>query len=237
MTGLRFDLRAMQKAYERKFSKVQAGAFRTEVARFTKRVLQTSIRLTPVRSLATITAAQRRQYANRINYITSVHELIDPTLIVKDGIEWLYANGRWWAATYRHLPDEIETIHQELLAERDRRLQTSEGDFIAARAQARFLYQRSWWQAGQSLGINVTGVAPEVIASHSRHNPPQDPPKAYGQWRGGKYVISVVIQNPFLEQDSEYKPFSGKAILAQATQIEQPAFMAEVESKLARLIA
>lgn len=237
MTGLQFDLRAMQKSYERKFSRVTADAFRPEVARFTKRTLQTAIRLTPIRSLATIAAAQRKQYASRINYITSIHELIDPTLIVKDGVEWLYANGRWWAASYWNLPAEIETIHQELLSERDRRLQTSEGDFIAARAQARFLYQRSWWQAGQSLGINVTGVMPEIIASHSRHNPPEDPPKAYGQWRGGKYILSVVIVNPFLEQESKYKPFSGKDILAQATAQNTPAFLSEVESKLERLIA
>lgn len=227
----------MKTAYERKFSKVQASAFRPEVARFTKRTLQTAIQLTPVRSLQTIEAAQRKQYANRVNYIHSIHEVEDPTLIVKDNVEWLYAHGRWWAASYWDLPSEIEAIHQDLLAERERRLQTSEGDFIAMRAQARFLYQRSWWQAGQSLGINVTGTGGGIINSHSRHNPPVDPPKAYGQWRGGKYVLSVVIENPFLEQESRYKPFSGKEILSDATSRETAVFLAEVETKLARLLA
>lgn len=237
MTGLRLNVRALQSAFERKLSKVRADAFRPEIARLVKRTLQTAIRLTPVRELSLIRAAQARQYQNRINHIPSVHELEDPTLIVKDGVHWLYAHGKWWPATYRHLPDEIDSIYQELLSERERRLQTSEGDFIAMRAQARFLYPRSWWQVGQSLSINITGAGAEIRNAHSRHNPPKDPPKAYGQWRGGKYVLSVVIANPFLEEESRYKPWSGKDILAAATQIEKAAFNAEVESKLGRLMA
>lgn len=237
MTGLRLNLRAMQSAYERKFSKVQVGAFRDEIARFTKRTLQTAIRLTPVRDLSLIQKNQRKQYANRVSYIPSVHELQDPTLVVKAGIHWLYANSRWWPVSYRELPDEIDGIYHELLSERDRRLQTSEGDFIAMRSQARFLYPRSWWQVGQSLSINITGTGQDIRAAHSRHEPPKDPPKAYGQWRGGKYVLSVVVYNPFLEIESRYKPWSGKDILAQATAIERPVFNSEVNSKLARLMA
>lgn len=237
MTGLRLSLRAMQSAFEQKLSRVQASAFRDQVARFAKRTLQTAIELTPARDLALIQENQRKQYANRVGYIPSVHSLEDPTLIVKDGVHWLYCNSRWWPASYRNLPDEIDGIYHELLSEHERRMQTSEGDFIAMRAQARMLYKKSWWQVGQSLSINVTGAGQEIRNAHSRHNPPKAPPKAYGQWRGGKYVISVVITNSFLEQESRYKPFSGKDILTKATEINRVVFDRECAEKLGRLMA
>lgn len=238
MTGLRINLRDFRQQFERRLMRVTADAFRPEVARFAKRTLQTAIELTPVRPLATIQKAQRKQYANRIGHIPSVHTLEDPTLVVKpDGVHWLYANGQWWAASYRHLPDEIAGIYQELLSEHERRANTSESEFVAERAQARFLYQRTWYQVGSSLGINITGAGADVRNARSRHNPPKDPPRAYGQWRGGKYALSISIQNPLLEQESRYKPFSGKAILAKAVAINKPSFDSEYAAKLERMMA
>lgn len=236
MTGLRLDARSLARQFQQKLSKVTADAFRPEVTKFAKRTLETCVKLTPIRPLATIRAAQKKQYANRVNNIPSVHTLEDPTLIVKDDVHWLYAQGRWWPASFRELPSDIQAIHDELNSERERRLETSEGDFIAMRAQARFLYRRSWWEAGQSIGLSIS-VDQAVIDSHSRHNPPANPPKAYAQWRGGKNVLSVVIFNPFLETESRYKPFSGKAILLQATEINRPRFDADLSVKLARLMA
>lgn len=235
--ALRLDARKLVAQIDRKFRRVEASQFRPEVAAHAKRVLSRCIKTTPVRSVSKIIAAQRKQYANRINYIPSVHELIDPTLIVKpDDSHWLYVNAQWYAASYRHLPPEVDGIYQELLMERERRMQTAGGDFIEERAQARFLYRRSWWQVGQSLGLNVDASA-AVIGSYSRHNPRKEPRKAFGQWRGGKNVLSIAIQNQFLEEPSRYKSFSGKAILEKATQSDLPTFFNSVETKLQQLIA
>jgi hypothetical protein len=62
-----------------------------------------------------------------------------------------------------------------------------------------------------------------------------NPPKAYGQVRGGKNVIAIVVSNPFLEQQSRYKDFSGKQILAQAQAKHVGAYQRAMQRRLARI--
>lgn len=213
-----------------------AADFAPEVRRFLSRSLTTAIQLTPALSLGTIRAAQRKQYANRINYIPSVHDLIDPTLIVKsDGTQWLYTGNKWYRPDMWKLSDDVWNTYMSLLNERDRRLETNESDFIEDRAQARFLYKKSWWQIGQSAGVSVQASS-AVKDAFSRHNPPKDPPKGYAQIRGGKTAYSIVVYNPFLEQESRYKRFSGKAILAEAMAQHQAQFEAEVLERQTKAI-
>ena len=234
--GLRLDVRKLAQEFERKRSRITASAFRPELKKFAANALTSAMNETPSRSLGKIQAAQTKQYHNRVSYIPSVHSLEDPTLIVNDaGEHWLFAGGKWYPASYRTLPAEIDAILSELETERDRRLSTPMGSFIAERAQARFLYKRAWFEAGQSLGIQLPAGS-DITQSHSRHNPPRQPPKGYGQWRGGKNVISVVVFLPLLERPSRYIEFSAKDILAKATAAHYPDFAAEVAVKLNRLL-
>lgn len=214
----------------------RASDFAPETRRFLSRTLTTCVSLTPARSLATIRAAQRKQYANRVNYIPSVHDLLDPTLIVKsDGTQWLYAGQKWYRPDVWQLSDDVWNTYQSLLSERERRLETEESDFIEHRAQARFLYKKSWVEVGQSAGVSVNASG-AVRQSETRRDPPKDPPKGYAQIRGGNTVYSIVVYNPFLEQDSRYKPFSGKTILAQAMAQHQAQFEAEVLARQTKAI-
>lgn len=213
---------------------IRASDFAPDVQQFLKRSLTTALQLTPARNLSTIQTAQRKQYAHRINYIPSFHELLDPTLIVKaDGSQWLYSGGKWYRPDAWKLPNQQWADYQVLLAERDRRMQTARDTFVDERAQARFLYKHSWWEVGQSVGIDVP-CSQDVKDAHSRHNPAKAPPKGYAQNRGGESVFSIVVYNPFLEQDSEYKPFSGKAILAQAMQQHRAKFDKDVAERQTR---
>jgi hypothetical protein len=237
--AIRLDIRKIAKKIQSDLKGVTASEFRPELARHAKRTLDTAARLTPQRNLSVIRRNQAFQYDNRTNYIPSIHELIDPTLIVKDDVYWLYANGKWWAASYRELPDEISGILATLVDERERRLATSVSEFVAERAQARFLYRKSWWQVGRSIGVPVS-VSSEVQQSHSRpyHDPASNPPQGYGQWRGGKHVLSVVIYNPLLQTPTKYfHEKSGKEILAEAAKINHPAFMGEIAAKLSKMMS
>lgn len=235
MTGLRIDTKRLNRLIEEK-KRVRADEFRAELQRFAKRTLESAMKATPVRAASVIRDNQKRQYHNRVSYIPSVHTIEDPTLIVKPDAHWLYAGGKWYAATYRHIPDDIQAIYDQLLTEHFRRLATPEGAFITERMQARYLYRKSWWQVAQSLGIEVKG-GPQITTAHSRHNPRKEPPRAFGQWHGGKDVLSISVQNKFLEIESRYKPFSGKAILAGAINLHQARFLSDVEKKLNKLVA
>lgn len=235
MTGFRI-VSPLAKVFRSLREGVKASVFEPDVSAFLKKSLTTAIQLTPARNLSTIKRAQKKQYAHRINYIPSFHELIDPTLIVKqDGDQWLYAGGKWYRPDQWKLPDDVWTVYSELSEERDRRLETEEQAFIANRAQARFLYKKSWWEVGQSVGIDVP-CSQQVKVAHTRRKPPIAPPKGYAQRRGGKGIYSIVVYNPFLEEESAYKPFSGKAILAQAMQKHKSDFDDKVAKRQTRLI-
>ncbi len=237
-TGLKID--TITGVLGRRIAKLkqstQASSFRPELERHVSRVLTDCIAMTPARPEAKITAAQRGQYKARINAIPSVHTLTDPALRVNDmGEEWIHANGKWYRSDW-HLPDEVYAAYQQLAEERARRMSTLESEFIANRLQARWLYQRSWWQVAKSLGIALS-VAAQIIASHTRRKPAKEPPKGYGQWRGGKSVLSVVIRNPFLDAAGRYWNGNGQQILAQSTAKNLPRFQKEVNDKIKREIS
>lgn len=242
MTGFRFVSPAAR-VFKTLRTASRASDFAPDVKLFLKRSLTTAIQLTPARSLQLINKAQRTQYAHRINYIPSFHELLNPTLIVKgDGSQWLYCGRKWYRPDEWHLPDAVWSEYQTLIAERDRRMDTSREDFVKERAQARFLYKRSWWEIGQSVGIDVP-CSQQVKDSHSRRTPSQlrnghkqNPPKGYAMERGGKDIYSIVVVNPFLEQTTAYWVLSGKSIIAEAMQKHRAKFEERVADKQAQLI-
>lgn len=236
--ALKIDIRRLAKKIQNNLKGVTAETFRPELQRYAKRTLESCVKITPQRNLSLIKRNQAKQYENRVNYIPSIHDLIDPTLIVRDDVYWLYANGKWWPASYRALPAEIDAVLQDLVQERERRLETSVSDFVAERAQARFLYRKSWWQVSTSIGTPIS-VSSDMKESHSRpyHLPSGDPPRGYGQWRGGKHVLSVTVWNPFLQRPTKYwREKSGKEILAQASAENYPRFMGEVSAKLGKIL-
>lgn len=238
MTGLRIapQLGVLGKRLERLKRTMSASEFKPELATYAKRTLEDCVRTTPVRSEAIITKAQATQYDHRVNYIPSVHTLHNPTLIVNDtGEHWIYVNEKWYNGEW-HLPDEVYAAYQELLIERERRMQTSRSEFINERKQARFLYRRSWYQVAQSLGLALS-VGAAIINSRTRKKPPKEPPKAYGQWRGGAKVLSVVIRNVFLDIRTKYWNGNGKQILAQAQAKNRAAFIKACSDKAKREIS
>lgn len=237
-TRLRVDTitGTLRKRLDRLGRTLQANEFRPELQRYTTRVLNDCIAQTPARSEAKIVTAQRKQYRNRINAIPTVHELTDPALRVNEmGEEWIYSSGKWYNAIWR-LPDEVWADYSMLSDERNRRMATLESEFIEKRKQARWLYKRSWYQVAVSLGLSITAAA-QIISSHTRRKPAVAPPKAYGQWRGGKGVLSVVIRNPFMDEKSRYAPGNGDQILARATAKERPRFLKECNDKVKREIS
>jgi hypothetical protein len=111
----------------------------------------------------------------------------------------------------------------------------SRDTFIEQRAQARFLYRKSWMQCAESARLRVTASS-AVKASVTRRRPEKNPPKGYVQWRGGKDVLSLVIFNPFLDQKSRYKPFTSKQILDKASAKERPRFKRDTENRIRRAL-
>jgi hypothetical protein len=238
MTGLRLDtaIGTISKRLATLRGKLSASSFKPELERFTARTLSDCIAATPVRNEALITRNQQQQYRNRINYIPSVHTLENPSLIVNEqGESWVFVDDKWYNSEWR-LPARVFAAFSELNEERNRRIQTTQAQFINERKQARFLYQRSWWQVAQSLGLTIS-VAAAVVASHTRRKPAKEPMKAYGQWRGGGRVLSVVIVNKFLDAVGKYWKGNGKAILAQATARNRARFLKECEDKVKREIS
>lgn len=241
-TGFRI-VSPISKVFKGMRDAVPAHAFSPEVRTFLKRTLTTAIQLTPARPLGLIKKAQRKQYSNRVSYIPSIHELNDPTLIVKEnGDQWLYHRSKWYRPDLWSIPDEAYSVYLELVRERDRRLETKREDFIAFRAQARFLYKKSWYDIGQSVGLDIPCAAPVKSATSRRtksqlqNGHKQNPPKGYAQERGGKGIYSIVVYNPFLQEQTTYWQLSGKAILAQAMQKHQDMFNNEVAEKQTKAI-
>lgn len=237
MTGLRTPgLGILQRRVGKLKENLRADNFRPELKRFAERTLKDAIAATPVRSEALITRAQVKQYEHRINYIPSFHTLENPSLIVReDGYEWIYKDDKWYRSDWR-LPAPVFAAYSMLSQERNRRMQTAQSDFVERRKQARFLYQRSWWQVAQSLGLAIS-VAAAIVSSHTRKKPAKEPNKAYGQWRGGVKTLSVVIFNTFLDVRTKYWKGNGKQILAQATAKNRARFLKECEDKVKREIS
>lgn len=209
---------------------IRASEFRALLMEFLRKTLTTAAQLTPERSAALIRSNQEIQYAHRINYIPSFHELTDPMLIVNDADEhWIHCGGKWYRGDWQ-LPDNVYSAYQDLLSERERRLHTNRQAFINQRSRARGLYRKSWWQVGASVGLNIPVGAAQN--SFSRHNPPKEPPKGYAQIRGGEHSLSVDVRNPFLEIPSQYKSFSGRAILQTAANRHRAAFKKALDTSV-----
>jgi len=238
MTGFRLapQLGVIGKRLGKLKESTRADSFKPEMQRYVTATLRDCVTTTPVRNESLIARNQARQYRNRINYIPSFHTLENPSLIVNEnGQEFIYYNDKWYRGDWR-MPPEVFAAYSMLMEERNRRMQTAQSDFVNERKQARFLYRKSWYQIGQSLGLSIAAPG-EVTASHSRKQPAKEPPKAYGQWRGGYRVLSVAIFNPFLDKKTAYWNGNGKQILAQAQAKNRPRFLKECQDKVKREIS
>lgn len=216
ITGFRMDLSGFKTKLD-KLAGIQASEFKTEVLEFTRKSLNTAQGLTPTRDYSLIRRNQLKQYSDRINCIPTSHELIDPSLRIDPRTKkhWLYFAGKWWNASEWRLPDAAFSAYGPLLAEHQRRIATTQATFIRERAQARFLYRKTWSQAAESLGLQVS-TSSDVRDAHTRRKPAKAPPRGYGQQHGGGKVFSVSISNPFLKIPSRYKDFDGEQIMEQA---------------------
>jgi hypothetical protein len=234
-TGLQFDATEFRRKIERMKREVNAEKFLPDLKKYTTVVLNACVKTTPARDLSLIRKAQTKQYANRINYIPSVHSLVDPTLITTPQGSFMYSGGKWYRPDLWTLSGDLYGVYQTLLAEQLRRMETEQSEFIAARAQARFLYKLSWVQVGQSIGLTIRATSP-VLNSVTRRVPPKNPPRGYAQVRGRKYVISIVIYNPFINDDSRYREFDGAEILDDALQAFRPAFNTAIKKHLQHIL-
>jgi hypothetical protein len=235
MTGFRLDLGPIKKRVAT-LANTQASEFRDDVRTFTRNALGTASALTPTRDYSQIRQAQLKQYDKRVNCIPDSHTLHDPSLRVKGREHWLWSDGKWWNATDWKMPAQQWTQYQSLVAEHYRRKQYVQSSFIRDRAQARYLYKRSWWEAGETIGLNVRTSA-EARASRTRRKPAKAPHKASTQERGGGRVFSIVISNPFIKQPSRYKEFDGQSIINQSMARHRNEFNGAVKRRLNRIVA
>lgn len=234
MTGFRVQAPIL-KAFDQ-MRKITANDFSPELNRFLKNSLQEAMRNTPVRDVALINKNQRKQYDRRLNYIPSYFDRQNTVLIFNDKNEqWMRMDGVWYRPDIWEIPENVYAVYQQLLSERMRRDEVGKQEFIKERAQARYLPKRSWWEIGQSAGVNVR-ASQSVIASHSRHNPPKAPPKGYVRRVGGKNTFSIVVYNPFLEQQSRYKFVSGKQLIENAMNANRPRYKSDLSLKQYRLV-
>lgn len=103
--------------------------------------------------------------------------------------------------------------------------------FLAGRAPARFLYKASWGQLARSIGLTIP-ESQQVKNARTRRDPEVQPPRAYGQIRGGKRVYSVAMFNPFLAIPSRYKDFTGEEIISEAQKKHEKQFRRNVSKRL-----
>lgn len=236
MTGFRFDTSEAKKKFNLVKEHLQAEIFWPDLLDFVRKTLNRCVKTTPARDYQTIKDNQSRQYDNRVNYIPSNHGQADPLLIINEqGMHWLKYSGKWYNCSQWQLPSGIWGIYQQLLEERQRRESTSKSTFIQQRAQARFLYKKSWTQVGESIGLDVT-ASESVQKSLTRRKPAKNPKAGYAQMRGGKTTISVIIKNPFLDEQTAYWSGDGSKILSAAAEQGKPQFQRVVERKLNRAI-
>ena len=234
MTGFRLDLGPIKKRVAA-LQNTQASEFRDDVRAFTRNALSTASVLTPTRDYSQIRQAQLKQYDKRVNCIPDSHTLHDPSLRVDGRKHMLWSEGKWWNATDWKLPQQQWTQYQSLVAEHYRRKQYVQSAFIRDRAQARYLYKRSWWEAGETIGLNVRTTA-EARESRTRRKPAKSPHKASTQERGGGTVFSIVVSNPFAHSKSRYKEFDADAVMAQAQARHRQEYLAAVKRRQKALI-
>ncbi len=237
--GLRLPVDRIRKRLAALRASCRASDFKAELDTYTTRTLKTAMNATPVRRPSIIKKAQIKQYEQRVNFIPSSHSVTDPCLRVRPQGVFVFFGGKWYRPDLHKVPAQVWSAYQELMAERTRRVQTSESDFVEYRAQARFLYRKTWWQIGLSLNLPVLASANVQDTVTRRRNPVVIPPKAYGVPRGGERVISYALFNPFLAQQNEesrYAQFSAQDILETAAKKNKPAFKRAVENHVKRQI-
>lgn len=235
MSAVKFSLN--MSGLNKKLAKIAAfkGAeFEPEVTNYARMSLTTAARMTPVREYATIKENQEWQWLARVNCIPSSHKLVHPSLRVNEnGEHWVYFHGKWFNAANR-MPADVYSAYVNLLEERNRRMSIGKMKFINGRAQARFLYRRSWSEAAESLGVPIPTSA-GVRKAATRRKPAQQPPRACGRRYNRDTAYTISVSNPFLEQESRYKPFSGNQIFHEAAMKHQRTFMREVSRKLRQI--
>ena len=234
-SGFRVDSSQLKRKLQLVRDNLRVDLFKPALIDYFRKTLNECVKLTPAREYQLIQRAQSEQYANRINYIPSIHwGDADPRLVVKSGVQWIFVSGKWYNAAWK-LPPPVWATYQDLLAERTRRMQTSKTDFVKQRAQARFLYKKSWTQVGDSIGVDIRASG-SIRDSVSRRKPPKAPPKGYAQIRGGKTTLNIVVYNPFLQEETAYWKDSGSAIMQQALPVHRPQFKRTVDRILKRAI-
>lgn len=234
-TGFRIDSSRLAGKLAKAKQEIRAESFKPILLDYARKVLTKCVLTTPARSAQIIRAAQTKQYDNRVNFIPSNHHKSDPMLIIRDGIEFLFVGGKWYKPDSWKLPPNVYGVYQQLKAERMRRLETPRATFIKDRQQARFLYRKSWTQVGASIGLSIKSGG-NVQQSLTRRKPAHEPPRGYAQIRGGQKVLNILIFNPFINEDSMYKPFTAQSILEPALAAHRSNFKAQLERHLQRVL-
>lgn len=232
-TRFRFDLNEFKKKISG-LAEITADKFRPDVMDFVRKSLQTASRNTPVRDYSLIRQNQIREYKKRVNCIPSSHELVDPSLRIDGRKHWLYYRGKWMNAKDWKLTDDAWAAYSQLMNEHERRKQTAQTAFIKERAQARFLYRRSWIGAADDLGIPLN-LAQNTRTSRTRRKPQQEPQKSTASTRGGAKALSVQISNPFIDEPSRYKDFTGGPIIGAAMAKHEDQYKQSIRKRLKRI--
>lgn len=234
-TGFRFDVKKLRSKLGG-LANLRADEFYDDVMEYTRKSLNSVQALTPTRDYSTIRANQIKQYDYYVNYIPDSHKLTDPSLRIKGRQHWLYFRGKWLNASDWRLSSDAYAAYQKLLSEHQRRKQTTQASFVKGRAQARFLYRKTWSEAAASLGLQISTSA-NVRASTSRRKPPVAPPKSYGQTHGGGTAFSVTVSTPFLTQSprSRYQTFEASEIMGSAQAKHLGEFQRSIKRRLRAL--
>lgn len=235
-TGFRINVSEYSQKLALVKENLQAQYFWPDLLEYLRKSLNRCVKTEHERDAGLIKRNQQVQYGNRINYIPSIHWRDGDRLnVASDGTHWLNVGGTWYKANVWKMPSHVWGIYQELLAERNRRMETSRADFVQNRAQARFLYKKSWVQVGESLGLEVRS-SEKVQKSLTRRIPAKDPAKGYPQQRGGGTIISIAIYNPFATKPTPYFNGDGASVLSDAQAEQRKPFEDAVKRKLNRAI-
>jgi hypothetical protein len=235
-TGFRLDT----EPYKRRLALVRehlvAEYFWPDLLEFARKSINRCIKNTDTRDFQTIKRNQGAEYDKRVNYIPTVHSSDGDRLVVaRDGTHWLNVQGKWYNASLWLLPQQVNSVYNQLNGERLRRLGTNKSDFIQRRAQARFLYKKSWVEVGEALGVDVR-ASESVQKSLTRRVPAKNPPKGYAIRHGAKDVISIDIRNPFASTTTAFHDGNGARLLSDALEQQRKPFNDAVERKLKRAI-
>lgn len=234
-TGFRMDVKKLRSKLGG-LANLRADEFRYDVMEYTRKTLNTAQKFTPVRDYSTIRDNQSRQYDFYVNCIPDSHRIVDPSLRIKGRQHWLFFRGKWLNASDWRLSADAFNAYQGLLAQHQRRKQTTRANFIKGRAQSRYLYRKTWSESAASLGLELSTTSATRNAM-TRKNPPKAPPKSYGQTHGGGTAFSVTVSTPFLTQTprSKYQNFEAADVIRAAQSEHIDEFKRRINRRLKRL--